>query len=262
MQRFCEKEARKLNKLKYILFDVDDTVTNGGKLTGEAYSAMWRLKERGFRLIPVTGRPAGWCDMMLRQWPVQAVICENGAFVYDYDEHNAVRMIRHPLAAAEPNKLLEPVRAAVLKAFPKVRMAHDQFARIYDAAFDFAEDEPKLPLETAYAVAKLCRGMGAEAKVSSIHVNAWFGAYSKADMAAIYLKDYCHTDDAESEVMFFGDSPNDEPMFTAFPLSCGVANIAPFADRMAHLPAYILDGEGGCGFAEAADIICKSIQRG
>ena len=168
MQRFCEKEARKLNKLKYILFDVDDTVTNGGKLTGEAFAAMWKLKEHGFKLIPVTGRPAGWCDMMLRQWPVQAVICENGAFVYDYDEHNAVRMIRHPLAAAEPKKLLEPVKAAVLKAFPKVRMAHDQFARIYDAAFDFAEDEPKLPLETAYAVAKLCRDMGAEAKVSSI----------------------------------------------------------------------------------------------
>ena len=177
MQRFCEKEARKLNKLKYILFDVDDTVTNGGKLTGEAFAAMWKLKEHGFKLIPVTGRPAGWCDMMLRQWPVQAVICENGAFAYDYDEHNAVRMIRHPLAATEPNKLLEPVKAAVLKAFPKVRMAHDQFARIYDAAFDFAEDEPKLPLETAYAVAKLCRDMGAEAKVSSIHVNAWFGAY-------------------------------------------------------------------------------------
>lgn len=156
MQRFCEKEARKLNKLKYILFDVDDTVTNGGKLTGEAFAAMWKLKEHGFKLIPVTGRPAGWCDMMLRQWPVQAVICENGAFAYDYDEHNAVRMIRHPLAATEPNKLLEPVKAAVLKAFPKVRMAHDQFARIYDAAFDFAEDEPKLPLETAYAVAKLC----------------------------------------------------------------------------------------------------------
>lgn len=150
----------------------------------------------------------------------------------------------------------------MLKAFPKVRMAHDQFARIYDVAFDFAEDEPKLPLETAYAVAKLCRDMGAEAKVSSIHVNAWFGAYSKADMAAIYLKDYCHADDAESEAMFFGDSPNDEPMFAAFPLSCGVANIAPFADRMAHLPAYILDGEGGYGFAEAADIICKSTQCG
>ena len=84
----------------------------------------------------------------------------------------------------------------------------------------------------------------------------------KAFVAAIYLKDYCHADDAESEAMFFGDSPNDEPMFAAFPLSCGVANIAPFADRMAHLPAYILDGEGGYGFAEAADIICKSTQCG
>lgn len=110
MQRFCEKEARKLNKLKYILFDVDDTVTNGGKLTGEAYAAMWKLKEHGFKLIPVTGRPAGWCDMMLRQWPVQAVICENGAFVYDYDEHNAVRMIRHPLAATEPKSSLSRSR--------------------------------------------------------------------------------------------------------------------------------------------------------
>ncbi|MEI3423771.1 MAG: hypothetical protein V8Q85_01420 [Christensenellales bacterium] len=51
-------------------------------------------------------------------------------------------------------------------------------------------------------------------------------------------------------------------IFAAFPLSCGVANIAPFADRMAHLPAYILDGEGGYGFAEAANIICKSTQCG
>ena len=46
-------------------------------------------------------------------------------------------------------------------------------------------------------------------------------------MAAIYTKDYCHADDAENEAMFFGDSPNDEPMFAAFTLSCGVANIAP-----------------------------------
>lgn len=54
---FAKKEARKLNKLKYILFDVDDTVTNGGKLTGEAYAAMWKLKEHGFKLIPVTAGP-------------------------------------------------------------------------------------------------------------------------------------------------------------------------------------------------------------
>ncbi len=260
MRRFCQIEPKKLSRLKYILFDVDDTVTNGGKVTSEAYAAMWKLNGHGLRLIPVTGRPAGWCDMMLRQWPVAAVICENGAFAYDCTAQGAVRMIRHPLAAKEPQKLLEPVKAAVLKAFPDMRMAHDQFARIYDAAFDFAEDEPKLPLETAYAAAELCRSMGAEAKVSSIHVNAWFGAYSKADMAGIYLRDYCNVTSAAEEAMFIGDSPNDEPMFAAFPLSCAVANIAPFAERMEHLPPYILDGEGGCGFAEAAEIICRIIQ--
>lgn len=259
MRRFEDADKEKLSGLKYILFDVDDTVTNSGKLTSEAYSAMWRLNERGLRLIPVTGRPAGWCDMMLREWPVYAVVCENGAFVYDYDPTGHVRMIRHPLAAADPQGLLEPVKKAVFSAFPAMRAAHDQFARIYDAAFDFAEDEPKLPLETAYAAAELCRSMGAEAKVSSIHVNAWFGAYSKADMALKYLKEYCGVSDISSEAIFFGDSPNDEPMFAAFPLSCAVSNISPFIDRMDRLPAYILDKAGGYGFAEAADIILKSI---
>ena len=207
----------------------------------------------GEKYVPYVIEPAAGLTRSLMCFLVDA---------YDVDEAPNTKGGVDKRTVLHLDPRLAPVKAAVLKAFPKVRMAHDQFARIYDVAFDFAEDEPKLPLETAYAVAKLCRDMGAEAKVSSIHVNAWFGAYSKADMAAIYLKDYCHADDAESEAMFFGDSPNDEPMFAAFPLSCGVANIAPFADRMAHLPAYILDGEGGYGFAEAADIICKSTQCG
>jgi hypothetical protein len=44
-------------------------------------------------------------------------------------------------------------------------------------------------------------------------------------------------------------------MFAAFPLSCGVANIRPFAGSMAHLPAYVTEGRGGAGFAEAAEHI-------
>ncbi len=259
MQPFCRVEADRLKKLKYILFDVDDTVTNGGKLTAQAYDAMWRLNDAGLKLIPVTGRPAGWCDMMLRQWPVYAVVCENGAFVYENAECGGVKTIKHPLAADDPQSLLISVKEAVLKEFPAVRMAHDQFARIYDAAFDFAEDEPRLPLEVAYAVAELCQSMGAQAKVSSIHVNAWFGAYSKADMTLRYLKEHCLCKNVNEEVIFFGDSPNDEPMFASFELSCAVSNIKPFAKLMQSLPAYILNGEGGYGFSEAADIICRAL---
>ena len=248
-----------LKRLKAVLFDVDDTITNYGKLTDTAYSAMWKLYRAGLMLIPVTGRPAGWCDMMLRQWPVDAVVCENGAFVFDTDEHGSVRMIKHPLAAEEPQKKLEAVKQSVLKAFPDIRMAHDQFARIYDAAFDFAEDEPKLGMDTAYAVAALCKGMGAEAKVSSIHVNAWFGGYSKADMAISYLKEHAGITKIEEEAIFIGDSPNDEPMFRRFALSAAVSNITKFADKLEFLPKYIAKSEGGFGFAEISERIIQCI---
>lgn len=261
MRPFCQIEKQSLQGLKYILFDVDDTITNGGKLTAQAYAAMWKLKQHGLGLIPVTGRPAGWCAMMLRQWPIDAVVGENGAFVYQNAASGGISMVKHPLAPADAQALLAPVKAAVLKAFPQMRMAQDQFARLYDAAFDFAEDEPRLPLATAYAAAELCRSMGAQAKVSSIHVNAWFGAYSKADMAASYLKEYCGLEDIAAQAMFFGDSPNDEPMFAAFALSCAVSNIAPFLERLRDKPAYITSGEGGCGFAQAADIICAALQK-
>ena len=58
-----------------------------------------------------------------------------------------------------------------------------------------------------------------------------------------------------TEVFFCGDSPNDEPMFSFFPLSCGVANIEPYLSLMTILPAYVTTAGHGTGFAEAAEII-------
>ena len=33
---------------------------------------------QGKLVIPITGRPAGWCDHIARMWPVDAVVGENG----------------------------------------------------------------------------------------------------------------------------------------------------------------------------------------
>lgn len=244
-----------IKELRYVLFDIDDTVTSGGKLPACAYSALWSMERAGLCLIPVTGRPAGWCDMIIRQWPVEAVVGENGAFAFHWQAGH-VRMLRHPCAAQDPRALLAPLEEAVLHRFPQTRLAHDQFARVYDAAFDFAEEEPVLPLETAYAIADYCGELGAQAKVSSIHVNAWFGDYNKVSMAELLLhKLHCGSDFGQ-QCLFFGDSPNDEPMFARFP-ACGVANVMDFAPRMAYLPRYITALRGGEGFAEAADILLK-----
>ncbi len=69
----------RLAGLRGVLFDIDDTLTSEGRLTAEAYGALERLHEAGLLTVPVTGRPAGWCDHIARMWPVDAVVGENGS---------------------------------------------------------------------------------------------------------------------------------------------------------------------------------------
>ncbi len=137
---------------------------------------------------------------------------------------------------------------------PGCRVSKDQFARIYDVAIDFNEDPPYLGFEAADQIQAIAQSLGAVAKVSSIHVNAWFGDYNKLDMTRLFLKEVLGEPDDDAirdKVIFFGDSPNDEPMFAFFPTSCGVANIRPFAEKMTCLPAFVTAEESGRGFAEA-----------
>jgi len=67
-------------------------------------------------------------------------------------------------------------------------VAKDQFSRLYDLAIDFNEEEPRLGFEAAYQIQSLCESFGAEAKVSSIHVNVWFGKYDKLSMTQILFE--------------------------------------------------------------------------
>ena len=242
-------------KIRCVLHDIDDTITNNGRLTAEAYSALWKLHDAGLLIVPVTGRPAGWCDMAIREWPIDAIIGENGAFVY-YWKEGKPELFRHPSIPKENvRERLEAVKKACLAGVPGCRIAKDQPFRLYDLAVDFREDEPKLPLEAGDQVKAIAEEMGAKAKVSSIHVNCWFGAYDKVSMARLFLEEILGIPDMEKRAFFFGDSANDEPMFAELPLSCGVANLAAFLSRMERLPAYVTQGEGGFGFAEGVEVL-------
>lgn len=233
---------------KYVLFDIDDTITAEGKLPPCSYQSLWDLHENGFVLVAVTGRPAGWCDLIIRQWPVNAVIGENGAF-YFYAENNTYSVITHPNAVS--NKGLEKLEKIVLESVPMSRPAKDQFSRLYDLAIDFCEDEPRLPIEEAYKIADICINFGAKAKVSSIHVNTWLGDYDKLSMTKIMFENVFNETDFNSKCVYFGDSPNDEPMFQFFYNTIGVANVKPFLERMTFKPKKITNKPGGFGFTEA-----------
>src|SRR6478735_1674956 len=79
--------------IRGVLTDIDETLSTHGRLTAEAYSAMEQLRAAGKLVIPITGRPAGWCDHIARMWPVDAVVGENGALYMRYDAA-ARRLVR------------------------------------------------------------------------------------------------------------------------------------------------------------------------
>lgn len=260
MKPLSQMPLETARSVRVVLTDIDDTVTTEGILTAAAYDALEQLHRAGFLVIPVTGRPAGWCDHIARMWPVDAVVGENGAFYFRYDRERK-KMQQHFWASPEElarNRVkLDAIEMEVLARVPGAALASDQAYRMADLAIDFCEDVPALRESEVDRIVSIFERAGAQAKVSSIHVNGWFGDYNKLSMAKTLLSDVFGMDweEAKKAVVYAGDSPNDEPMFAAFPLSVGVANIQAFAHRLASKPAYITQGHSGEGFVELADML-------
>jgi HAD superfamily hydrolase (TIGR01484 family) len=246
--------------IRFVLLDIDDTLTTDGRLTAAAYGVLERLSEGGYCTIPVTGRPAGWCDLIARFWPVEAVVGENGAFYFRYNRDARAMTRRFWLpdeARAEARRRLDDLAQQILAAVPRARIAADQCYRAADLAIDYREDVNPLPPEAVDRIVALMRAAGAEAKISSIHVNGWFGDWDKLAMTRrLFAEVYGIDLDLQREaVAFIGDSPNDEPMFAFFPNSIAVANIGPFLPRLRALPAYVTEAAAGAGLVEFAETL-------
>jgi HAD superfamily hydrolase (TIGR01484 family) len=246
--------------IRGLFADIDDTLTTDGKLTAQAYDALQRLHDAGRIVVPVTGRPAGWCDHIARMWPVDAVVGENGAFYMRYD--SARRKLVRRFAVAEDERLaqrarLEAVAARILAEVPGTALASDQRYREADLAIDYREDVAPLAAADVDRIVALMQAEGMTAKVSSIHVNGWFGTYDKLSMTRTLMREAFGRDlDAEREAyVFAGDSPNDAPMFAFFPQAVGVANVRRFLPRIATPPAYVTPNDSGAGFAELVEAL-------
>lgn len=241
--------------IDFLLTDIDDTLTDEGLLHDAAYTALWDLHRAGVAAIPITGRPAGWCEMIARQWPVAGVVGENGGFWFRYSNKKMLRDYFLDGATIQKNReRLNRLAQEIPKKVPGSALASDQFCRQMDLAIDFCEDVPPLPRTDIEKIVGLFKAEGAQAKVSSIHVNGWFGTYDKLTMTLRFLESQfgISAEDAKSRCAFSGDSPNDEPMFQFFPHSFGVANITDFRESLNHSPTYLASSRGGAGFVEIA----------
>jgi len=245
--------AQVCRRLTTVFTDIDDTLTTAGRVPAAAFSALWKAHDAGLRVIPVTGRPAGWCDHIARMWPVAAVVGENGALSFAMREGRMQRLYadRRPDAPA----LLAAIRDRVLAEVPGCRVAADQAYREYDLAIDFREDVAPLDDESIDRILAIFQEHGANARVSSIHVNGWFGDFDKLTMCQRCSRELLGEPLDPERAVFVGDSPNDVPMFRFFPHSIGVANVRDMAHRMEELPAYVTEQRGGEGFAEVVETI-------
>lgn len=244
--------------IRGVFVDIDDTLTSDGYLTASAYTSLENLHAAGMLVAPITGRPAGWCDHIARMWPVDAIVGENGAFYFRYD-HELRRMHRQYRLGedqrAENRRRLAALKSEILSTIPGAAVSADQRYREADLAIDFCEDVPRLRDEQVRQIVSLFEKAGARAKISSIHVNGWFGDYDKLSMTRTMMRECfgIDLDGCRECYVFVGDSPNDAPMFRYFPVSVGVANIAQFRAQMSAMPAFVTDSPGGAGFAETAD---------
>jgi HAD superfamily hydrolase (TIGR01484 family) len=246
---------RVCRNLDALFSDLDDTLTEAGKITAGAYDSMWKLRRSGLDLVIVTGRPSGWADAILRLMPVRHVMTENGAVILSHDLERRTVIRRYELDEKERRKnkkILERVSRKILRKAPGLRLAADQVFRETDLAFDICEDREPLDQAALAGLEAMIRAEGLTYKISSIHVNAWVGSYTKAAACRKLLGRMRRQAGRPLRSLFIGDSPNDEPLFAAFDLSVGVSNIRAFESRMKTLPAYVTRRPGASGFSEMA----------
>ncbi len=261
-----------------VFTDIDDTLTIHQAITLDALQALSDLKAAGLAVIPITGRPVGWCEPHalgdaargLPKWSVDAMVAENGgvAFVPDVASKNGLQPLyskREQILKAyfsdatsrRANQLkMQQVAQRMLREVPGSAISRDAAGRETDIAIDYAE-HVLLPPDKVAQVVALMQSEGMQATVSSIHINGWFGRHNKLEAARwmVRLLFDRHLDDEIGRWVYVGDSTNDQIMFEHFPHSVGVANIHRFENQLVHWPRYETQGERGAGFAEVVRAI-------
>ena len=243
-----------------VMTDIDDTLTRDGAIEPVALEALYALNAAGLPVVAITGRPHGWSLPFARDWPVAAIVAENGAVALLRDGAGVRTEFAQDAATRAANALrLQATAGRILREVPGATLARDSAGRLTDIAVDHSEFTTLAPDAIAHVVA-LMREEGMTATVSSIHVNGWYGTHSKWSGAQWMLRRLFGRE-LEAELarwVYVGDSTNDQVMFERFPASVGVANLMRFAAELAHWPTWITSGERGEGFAELAQALLQA----
>jgi HAD superfamily hydrolase (TIGR01484 family) len=240
-----------------VVFDLDDTLLDHGALTEAAYGALFRLRESGLALVACTGRPAGWGEVIQRQWPVDATVAENGAIALVREGRGEGRVaalegLDRGARRARRAGLIA-VAEELCRRFPAAALADDNDARQTDVTIDIGEHRQVPPAQVEAMRADL-RGRGIRSLQSSVHLHLTLEADDKASGVVRLLAARFGVDPtaARARYAFVGDSGNDGPAFAAFSLTFGVANVHAHLAKLSVPPRFVAPSPMGRGFVEIA----------
>ena len=252
-----------LSRVQAVFTDVDGTLTTRGKLTSATLRAIEWLNAHRVKVVLVSGRPSAWGEAWVRQWPVEGAIMENGALHFAWRGARLAKTYAQPAAQrAKDRRALHGHVAAAMKHVKGARLSSDSISTEVDLAIDYAEDVQLGPQAAGALEAFLAR-RGVSAVRSSVHVNCWLGRFDKLSavrrFAKLEWKQTVRPD--ERRFVYVGDSFNDAPMFGAFPLSIGVANVRDVLEQLGNKPRFVTRAREGKGFGEVADAIVRARRR-
>lgn len=236
-------------QLAGVVFDLDDTLLDHGRLSEGAYSALFRLKEAGLRLVGATGRPFGWVELLARQWPVDAMIAENGAAAVV----RAGEELRPVIESAGPRAELMRLADELVQRYPAAKITEDNAARVADVTIDVGETR-RVPAAEVAEMTAIARAAGVFTVVSSVHLHLSHEAPDKAAGVVRVLARAFGEDPtaARRRYAFIGDSGNDATAFAGFRLTFGVANVRASAGLLTVMPRFVAASAMGRGFVEIA----------
>ena len=261
-----------------VFTDIDDTLTTHQAITPDALQALADLKAAGLAVIPITGRPVGWCQPHalgdaargLPAWSVDAMVAENGGVAFApgnleqidlqpiWNVRKQLSKIYHSDVTTRATNYarMQQVAQIIVQQVPGSALSTDHDGRETDIAIDYNE-VALLPPDKVKQVVALFQAHGMHATVSSIHINGWFGDHNKLEAARWMTRTLFNRtlDDEIDRWVYVGDSTNDQLMFQHFPHSVGVANISRFAAQLQHWPRFVTPSERGAGFAEVAQAL-------
>ena len=258
MRPLAELRPADLAPVRGLVFDLDDTVLTAGELTLEAYGALHQLRGAGFRLVVCTGRPLGWGELLVRQWPIDLAVTENGAVTVVRDGTGLRRIDRlAPAARSARRERLRMLAGQILALEPTVELADDHWQRVSDLTIDVGErrllEPDQIDRLRALAAARAVRTF-----LSSIHLHLTFDTDDKAS-GTLHALESCWGDSPTASLRryaFVGDSSNDASCFGAFRLTFGVDNVRRHLAALSVAPRFVSPSARGAGFAELARRLC------